>query len=137
MLTLKKLTSTKLHLFGTDIDKDVVEIAKQNVASANLSMGIYNSDFRIFKQPILSSFIVCNPPYGVRVQLPDMYKLNRSLGHLFQHTRKPSKAAIISTYSGIPVQSNMKLEKTLATTNGGLEVGINVYNISPQLSDLV
>ncbi len=57
-------------MFGYDIDKDVISMARQNARNARVSEIIQFSvkDFKDITSPSEKGVIICNPPYGERLE---------------------------------------------------------------------
>ncbi len=66
-----KITDPEMLIFGSDIDKDAIEIAKSNSRRAGTEKWVRFSvsDVRSFRSPVEGArgTIVCNPPYGERL----------------------------------------------------------------------
>ena len=69
-----KVTEPQMRIFGSDIDKDSLDIARENARRAGVEKWVDFScaDVRSFVPPVEGArgTIVCNPPYGERM----MYK---------------------------------------------------------------
>ncbi|MGP6139705.1 THUMP domain-containing class I SAM-dependent RNA methyltransferase [Jeotgalibaca sp. A127] len=89
----------ELDIMGTDIDQNMIEIAKRNAAKAGVE------DFITFKQLALKDFstdkefgvIVSNPPYGERLDDQDYVEnLYKQMGQVFRPLETWSKYIITS-----------------------------------------
>ncbi|NLV35741.1 MAG: class I SAM-dependent RNA methyltransferase [Clostridiaceae bacterium] len=94
-----------LRIHGSDIDKDVLSLARYHAAQAGVA-----DDIHLQRMPVseISSrykygFIVCNPPYGERLgEMPDVEKLYREMGAIFKG---------LDTWSFYIITSHMNFEK--------------------------
>lgn len=89
----------ELDIMGTDIDQDMIEIAKENAARAGVE------DFITFKQLALKDFktdkeygvMVSNPPYGERMENEEYVEnLYKQMGEVFRPLETWSKYIITS-----------------------------------------
>ena len=74
--------------YASDIDPEVLEVAKANAEQAGVSDRIkfFLADARKIKKPDRRGTIVCNPPYGERLMTPrEAERLYREMGESFAH----------------------------------------------------
>ncbi len=77
----------KLYIIGTDIDPQILKVARRNVEEAGVGQYIH---FQAKPVSALSSKrkygkIICNPPYGERIgERNEVAKLYREMGRVFQ-----------------------------------------------------
>lgn len=79
--------SIKLRIYGTDIDEDVLSLARYHVKEAGVEDSIHFQ--RIPLSEVRSKqkygFIITNPPYGQRLgEIPEVEKLYREMGETFK-----------------------------------------------------
>ncbi len=77
------------QIFGSDIDPEMVALARDNAKKAGVSHAVSFSvaDARNFASPVPDArgTIICNPPYGARLgELSEARELYKSLGATFQ-----------------------------------------------------
>lgn len=80
------LPHSEFEAWGSDIDADVLAIAKQSAKRAGVSDSIrfFPSDARTIQKPDRRGTIVCNPPYGERLMtVSEVEKLYRDIGKRF------------------------------------------------------
>ncbi|WP_203641244.1 THUMP domain-containing class I SAM-dependent RNA methyltransferase [Levilactobacillus andaensis] len=78
---------TPLQIFGSDIDENMVEIAKRNAQEAGLSQDISFSQLAVqdFKTDLEDGVIVANPPYGERLSdQASVRELYKQMGQVFK-----------------------------------------------------
>ncbi|WP_367377060.1 class I SAM-dependent RNA methyltransferase [Levilactobacillus cerevisiae] len=78
---------TPLQIFGSDIDENMVAIAKRNAQEAGLSQDITFSQLAVqdFKTDLEDGVIVANPPYGERLSdQASVRELYKQMGHAFK-----------------------------------------------------
>lgn len=78
---------TPLQIFGTDIDENMVAIAKRNAQEAGLSQDVTFSQLAVqdFKTDLRHGVIVANPPYGERLSdQASVRELYKQMGHVFK-----------------------------------------------------
>jgi len=74
--------------WGSDIDPEVLQIAKQNAIRAGVADNIrfFEADARQLRKPDRRGTIVCNPPYGERLMTArEAEMLYRDMGRTFSH----------------------------------------------------
>lgn len=93
-----------LNIIGTDIDPEMVELAKDNVESLGLEsdITIYNKDFRDFILDDNYGVLITNPPYGVRLDDSDVNALEKDLGRKMRN---------LDTWSTYVITNNERFEK--------------------------
>ncbi len=72
--------------WGSDIDDDVLAIARQSAKRAGVgsSLKFFHADARSIEKPDRRGTIVCNPPYGERLMTPaEVERLYRDIGRVF------------------------------------------------------
>ena len=88
------------HFFGCDLNKDTVRICKTNLRAAGFhaQVEIKQSDFRDYTPPKPPTFILTNPPHGIRLETTDMLKnLYRGLGDFIKNKSAPSARGFVFT----------------------------------------
>jgi len=83
----KAKRASDLRIHGSDIDEEVIKLARYHAAQAGVSQ-----DIHLQRMPVsdISSrfkygFIICNPPYGERLgDMPEVERLYREMGRIFR-----------------------------------------------------
>ena len=77
------ITDSIFEAYGSDIDKDVLEIAKENARRAGVDgyIRFFEQDATTIKKEDRRGTVVCNPPYGERLMTPESVReLYRKMG---------------------------------------------------------
>jgi putative N6-adenine-specific DNA methylase len=119
-------------IFGSDISRDQVERARQNLAAAGLHecVRLECADLLMRAAPAPEGVLVANPPYGVRLEeaerLADFYpKLGDALKQRFAGWR----CYFISADPQLPKLIGLKASKRTPLFNGALECRLLEYKI--------
>lgn len=108
---------------GSDIDPAAVEMARQNVARIPTGdeLRVRTQDYRGI-EAIENSVIVCNPPFGVRLQPEaDMAAFMRDFGDFLKQRCKGSDAYIYVGDQELAGELGLKAAFRKPLRNGGLE----------------
>jgi putative N6-adenine-specific DNA methylase len=119
------LPGTGAPIFASDRDEGAVAAARDNAERAGVQ-----ADVQIVQAPLsgaplgnADTWIVTNPPYGVRVgeagRLRDLYA---ALGRVVREAGHP--LVILSADSALERQLRLPLETVLSTKNGGIAVAV-------------
>ena len=87
------------EIIGNDLSKEVAEKAIRNIRHAKLhyDIKIVQGDIADFRPPEGPGHVVCNPPYGERLQTRDIVGLYRSMGDSFKQYYHGYNAWVISS----------------------------------------
>ena len=115
----------KKHIFGADLNKQAVHAAKVNlrVAGFHQSVEIAQSDLRDYEPPAPPNFVICNPPYGRRLQDENsLVPLYRALGDFMKRkTSKPAKGYLFTGSLELSKQVGLSAERRHLVNHGGIE----------------
>lgn len=121
------------HIFGCDISKNAVRIAKTNLRAAGFlqAVEVTQSDFRDFKAPLQPSLIVVNPPYGKRMDdVSSLKALYRSLGDFMKHsTTKPGKGFVFTASLELAKEVGLAADKRYELHQGGEDGRLLEFNL--------
>ena len=119
------------HIYGYDINHNVVKIAETNVKAAGLSkeISISQKDFKDFTQPQEKSIIITNPPYGERISAPDLLGLYKMIGERLKHQFVDNDAWVLSFREECFDQIGLKPSLRTPLFNGSLECELRKYQI--------
>lgn len=121
--------SKKFKIYGYDIDKKVIEIAKENAKIAFVDEYIeFNVlDATNFKSSDEYGFIVTNPPYGERLEDKETVKnLYRELGYTFKNLKNWSYY-LITSYEEFEKEFGKDADKKRKLYNGMLKTYLYQY----------
>ncbi|MGM9805980.1 MAG: class I SAM-dependent RNA methyltransferase [Candidatus Aphodosoma sp.] len=110
-------------IYGYDINKRTVEIARQNVKAAGLQKYIEIecrpiADFMPMNGPAL---MVTNPPYGERIISDDLFGLYKEIGTVLKHRFIGNSAWVISSHVDCLAAIGMKPSRKIELKNGELD----------------
>lgn len=110
-------------IYGFDINRRTVEIARQNVKAAGLQKYIEIecrpiADFVPMTEPTL---MVTNPPYGERILSDDLFGLYREMGSALKHRFVGNTAWVISSHTDCLAAIGMKPSEKIELKNGDLD----------------
>lgn len=108
---------------GSDIDPAAVEMTRRNVARIPTGdeLRVKRSDYRDLGR-IEDSVIVCNPPYGIRLQpAADMKAFMREFGDFLKQKCKGSDAYVYVGDKELAGEIGLKPALRLPLRNGGLD----------------
>ncbi len=101
---LNAISDVELKILGTDIDPEMVKLAKENIESLGFESDItvYHKDFRDIILDDNYGVVITNPPYGIRLDDGDVTSLEKDLG---------KKMRNLNTWSTYVITSNERFEK--------------------------
>lgn len=115
----------KNHLFGIDINKNVVRICQGNLRAAGVLKDVLvkQADFREFKPEILPTLIVTNPPHGKRLDSIDaLIPLYRSLGDFMKHNvEKPARGFVFTANTPLVKEIGLSAQRRHVLSNSGVD----------------
>ncbi|MEG1835314.1 MAG: class I SAM-dependent RNA methyltransferase [Oscillospiraceae bacterium] len=85
-----EITDSEFKAYGSDIDENAIEIAKENAKRAGVDdkIGFFVADIKDFKQLSEKGTVICNPPYGERMlSEKEVEEIIRQMGKLFVRER--------------------------------------------------
>ena len=121
-------------IYGYDINRQVVQIAQDNVKSAGV-MGIVDvqqGDIANFEQPTAKALMITNPPYGERIGAgggEDILELYSIIGERLKHAFVGNDAWIICSREECFASIGMRPSTRIALYNGSLECEFRKYQV--------
>lgn len=132
-LDAKRLPMPPKHLFGVDLNKNAVRIARTNLRAAGFHpfADVALADFREFTPTVTPDFLISNPPHGVRLEDESILKpLYRALGDFMKHKCiKPSKGFIFTTSLELAKEVGLAATKRHVLSSGGLDARLLEFDI--------
>ncbi|GAA0106377.1 class I SAM-dependent RNA methyltransferase [Paraclostridium sordellii] len=125
----KMNTDLDFKIYGYDIDKEAVMIARKNAELAGVEDYV---EFKVFNAKNFESeekfgFIITNPPYGERLEdKPTVKKLYKDLGYAFKELKTWSYY-MLTSYEDFEDAFNKKANKKRKLYNGRLKTYIYQY----------
>ncbi|MGI6187145.1 MAG: THUMP domain-containing class I SAM-dependent RNA methyltransferase, partial [Brevibacillus sp.] len=100
----------KLEIIGTDIDDEILRVARRNAAEAGVEDQIHfqRMDVRDVRTKRKYGYLICNPPYGERLgDWKQVARLYRDMGEVF---------SALDTWSFYVLTSDEQFEKHFGRT---------------------
>ena len=123
------ITDSDFRAYGSDIDRNALEIARQNAVRAGVSdyIDLKRADVKNFSPVTDRGTVICNPPYGERMSdQASARSLYRDLGILWKRHPGWSLCAI-SSDPGFERAFGKKASKRRRLYNGRLECTFYTY----------
>jgi len=122
----------KYSIYGSDISRQAIAIATENVKSAGLSKNIKLEVKDILdydKAPFPEGIIVTNPPYGERLRTGNLYQLYETLGERLKHIFTGYTAWVLSSEKELLHKIGLKPSSKFKLLNGALDCEFRKYEI--------
>ena len=119
----------EFEAWGSDINEDVLQIAKASAKRAGVSDSIkfFNADALTLKKPDRRGTIVCNPPYGERLMTPaEVEQLYKDLGRVFA-TFDPWQIYVITSCENFQTLYGRRADKVKKLYNGMIPCNLYQY----------
>ena len=123
-----------IDMVGADESGRAVHASRQNIVRANFSGPV-----KLFKEPIENlkkygeskhGLVVCNPPYGERVEHDNLPALYRTLGQKLGEHYLGWRAALLVADDGLSRATGLRADKRYQVYNGPLECRVITADIS-------
>ncbi len=131
VISLEKET-LDFEIFGSDIDRRVMQMAKTNARNAGVDhvINFKSESITTFKKPVESGLIVTNPPYGARIgdedNLRDVY---RDFSHTLKNEFKGWDSWVLSGNKDLIKDLHLKSTRKHFVYNGPLECRFLKYSM--------
>lgn len=129
---LKKIKDFHFKIYGSDSDKYVLDKAKENVKSANLSEFIelkHQDFFTSEKQTEKPLYMLFNPPYDERISIDNIEKFYGNIGNTLKRGYPGTQAWMITSNMEALKYVGLKPSKKIKLYNGKLESRLARYEI--------
>ncbi len=113
-------------ILGFDISEKALELAEKNAASAGVAQYISLKRESFPKTGLETAYIVTNPPYGLRVFVPDVEKIYRKLGERTKRSFREATVCLLAPDKRLASATGIPLERLTSFSNGGIRVGLYV-----------
>lgn len=121
----KRIELPKRHFFGTDINKQAIHASRVNMRAAGLGqvVEIIHHDFRDFKPSIPPTFVMTNPPHGMRLgEIEQLRGLYRQLGDFMKReTAKPARGFIFTSSRELAKEVGLAAARRHVVENSGID----------------
>ena len=133
------ITKTDFEVFASDIDPEVLKVAKENAKRA----GVYDiiqffvKDARKLQKPDRRGTIVCNPPYGERLMTPaEVEELYCAMGKTFA-AFEPWQIYVLTSVENFEKLYGRRADKVRKLYNGMIPCSLYQYFKPRQARDFV
>ncbi|MEG1763325.1 MAG: N-6 DNA methylase, partial [Bacteroidales bacterium] len=120
----KQIHDPECEIYGSDISAQNISTAELNIRYAKLHKDIElrQGDFFSLDPPdTKGGFIVCNPPYGERIQLEDIMNFYKQIGDTLKQKYKNYEAWFISSDIEALKNVGLRASRRIEVFNGPLE----------------
>lgn len=122
----------KHKIYGSDISREAIEIASQNIKSASFDryIDLQVKPFEKYdKAPAETGILITNPPYGERIKPDDLYGLYEMIGERLKHVFMGYTAWVLSYQKECFNKIGLKPTKKIQLVNGSLQCEFRRYDI--------
>jgi putative N6-adenine-specific DNA methylase len=126
-----KISDAPVKIIGSDLSRRNLEVAKSNAVAADVASDIRfeQIDFKDYPQQEHRSFLFLNPPYGERLQPPELEALYTMVGSTFKHRFPGSEAWLLTAVPDAIRWIGLKPSRKIPLFNGDLECRLLKYNL--------
>ena len=117
------------EVFASDIDSEVLEVAKENVKRAGVEKNIklFKADARRIERLDRRGTVVCNPPYGERMgEMAEVEALYRQIGKAFRGLY-PWQIYILTSHERFQALYGQRADKVKRLYNGMIPCTLYQY----------
>lgn len=119
--------------FGADINKKATHACKVNLRGVGLQnvIEVVQCDIREYEPPCMPNFVICNPPYGQRLDDVDhLRSLYRAVGDFMKcKTQKPAQGFVFTGSLELSKEVGLATKKRHVLDNGGIEARLLEYDL--------
>lgn len=119
-----------LRIFATDIDEEVLSLARYHARQAGVESHIHfqRQPFADFRSRFDYGFIICNPPYGERMgEISESEAIYREMKAV--HGRMPTWSLfLLTSHLGFEKISGRRADKKRKLYNGRIQCNLYQYN---------
>jgi putative N6-adenine-specific DNA methylase len=127
----KRERRSPVRIYGSDISAEACETALMNVREAGLldTVEISERDFFTGTPPAEEGTLIINPPYGRRINTPDMAEFYNNIGSVLKHHYEGYRAWILSGDHKNLKQVALKPFRKIDLLNGDIECLFQGYEL--------
>lgn len=120
-----------IEIIGSDTDGDVVQKARNNTKALPLGKTVRFEikDYKDFVPPKGEGVLICNPPYGERLDDFSVWDLYKELGDYFKKSLPGYSCWVISSNIDALKKIELKPSKKIGLYNGSLRCEYRRYDI--------
>ncbi len=126
-----QIKDPQFPIFGSDINRPTVQIARNNVVRAKVDEWVRVSAKRFEERqpPSGEGIVIMNPPYGERLSLSEVNNFYKMIGDRLKHHYKGYKVWIISGNTDAMKRIGLRTSKRLWLKNGPLDCKFYCYEL--------
>ncbi len=127
----KNAVQSKVRIIGSDISKNAISIAKENIKNAKLqnTIELNISEFINFIPPVEKGIIITNPPYGERLKQEDIVDFYKSFGNTLKSKYINFDVWVLSANLNAMKNIGLHPSKKIKLMNASLECTFNKFEI--------
>jgi len=120
----------KVQIVGYDIDKDQAQETRELIAALEFDdIRLAPKDFFQSEKPFDTGMIITNPPYGLRIEDPDLGGFYKKIGDTFKQQYSNWKAWVLSGNKKALKKLGLRTSKRLQLFNGQIECKFHLYEM--------
>lgn len=129
--TAAEIKPEGLKLFGSDISGAVLEKARMNIQHAGLSdiIKLRKSSFDRFQAPAEEGVLICNPPYGLRIEPKDILAMYQLMGDTMKHNLRGWTCWIFTGNLEVAKFIGLRPSRKIHLFNGPIECRFLKFNV--------
>ncbi len=119
-------------LVGTDIDGDIIKQAKYNAKTCQIADQVEFLQRHLVDAtpPAESGILICNPPYGKRLEDTEaLFPLYKLLGDILKQRFKGWTAYILTGNKILTKKVGLRTSRRIAINNGGIDCTLLKYDL--------
>jgi putative N6-adenine-specific DNA methylase len=127
----KRERPSPVKIYGSDISTDACSTATGNIKAAELvgTVEIGERDFFVSPPPEPEGILIINPPYGRRIDTPDLSSFYGKIGTALKHNYEGYNAWILSGDKAALKQVALKPFRKFDLLNGDIECRFQGYEL--------
>ncbi|NOQ71700.1 MAG: class I SAM-dependent RNA methyltransferase [Crocinitomix sp.] len=120
-----------IKIIGSDTDGDVILKARDNIKALPLgkTISFEIKDYNDQEAPEGKGVLICNPPYGERLQMEDLDELYQGLGNFFKRKMQGYDCWVLSSNFDALKKIELKPSAKLQIYNGSLSCDFRKFEI--------
>jgi putative N6-adenine-specific DNA methylase len=120
-----------IKIIGSDTDGDVILKARDNIKALPLgkTIAFEIKDYNDQEAPEGKGVLICNPPYGERLEMEDLDELYQGLGNFFKRKMQGYDCWVLSSNFDALKRIELKPSKKIQVYNGSLSCDYRKFEI--------
>ncbi|MGV3639766.1 MAG: THUMP domain-containing class I SAM-dependent RNA methyltransferase [Adhaeribacter sp.] len=126
-----RLPEGEIDIIGSDIDRDFIEVARNNITEAGLEdeIRVRVRDIREAERVGEQGVVVLNPPYGERIGSPDLNSLYKSIGDTLKTNFSGYDAFVFTGNLEAAKHIGLRTSRRIPLYNGPIECRLLKYEL--------